>query len=89
MCFSDLDVVPRPQRLASTKIGSARAVPFTVEVSQLYHTPLLDAVRQTTPGALVLGQGFLWSDLVCYVVGAGAAARVDRYGLLRIVRTRK
>ena len=65
------------------------AIAFTVEVSQLYHTALLDAVRQTRLGALVLGQGFLWSDLVCYVVGAAAAAIVDRYGVLRIVRTRK
>jgi hypothetical protein len=54
-------------------------VASAVEISQLYHTPLLDGVRQTRLGALALGQGFLWSDLACYVVGAAAAALVDRY----------
>jgi hypothetical protein len=27
---------------------------------------------------LVLGQGFLWSDLVCYAVGVSLAALIDR-----------
>jgi len=46
-------------------------------VSQLYHAPWLDAVRATRPGALALGQGFLWSDLACYAAGVGAAALID------------
>jgi hypothetical protein len=40
-----------------------------IEVSQLYHTPWLDALRSNNLAALVLGQGFLWSDLVCYALG--------------------
>lgn len=40
-----------------------------VEVSQLYHAPWIDSVRQTTFGGLVLGFGFLWTDLICYSVG--------------------
>jgi hypothetical protein len=39
------------------------------EVSQLWHTPWLDAIRHTTIGRLLLGLGFLWSDIVCYAVG--------------------
>jgi Protein of unknown function (DUF2809) len=39
------------------------------EVSQLWHTPWLDAIRHTTFGKLMLGLGFMWSDLVCYLVG--------------------
>lgn len=42
---------------------------FLVEVSQLYHSPWIDAIRQTTLGGLVLGFSFLWTDLVCYSVG--------------------
>lgn len=42
---------------------------FAVELSQLIHTPWLDALRATLPGRLVLGAGFLWSDLICYTVG--------------------
>ena len=45
------------------------ALAFLVEISQLYHAPWIDSIRQTTPGGLVLGFGFLWTDLVCYSVG--------------------
>lgn len=49
--------------------GAALAFSYAVEVSQLYSAPWLDALRRTLPGRLVLGAGFLWSDLVCYTVG--------------------
>lgn len=39
------------------------------ELSQLWHTPILDAIRSTTIGKLMLGVGFVWSDLVCYAAG--------------------
>jgi hypothetical protein len=42
---------------------------FLVEISQLYHAPWIDSIRDTTLGGLVLGFGFLWTDLVCYTVG--------------------
>ena len=42
---------------------------FGIEIRQLYHAPWIDAIRATTLGGLVLGYGFLWSDLICYAVG--------------------
>jgi len=39
------------------------------EVSQLYHAPWIDAIRDTAIGGAMLGHGFLWSDIVCYAVG--------------------
>ncbi len=48
----------------------ALGVSFLVELSQLWRPPFLEALRATTLGGLVLGYGFLWSDLVCYTVGA-------------------
>lgn len=42
-----------------------------IELSQLYHVPWLDELRRQTWIALVIGRGFLWSDLVCYMVGIG------------------
>jgi hypothetical protein len=51
---------------------------FAVEVSQLYHAPWIDGIRSTTLGGLVLGFGFLWSDLVCYLVGIAAGVLADR-----------
>lgn len=42
---------------------------FSIEISQLYHAPWIDSIRSTTIGGLILGFGFLWSDLVCYSIG--------------------
>lgn len=42
---------------------------FAIELSQLYHAPWIDAIRNTTLGALVLGFGFLWSDVLAYSIG--------------------
>jgi hypothetical protein len=55
---------------------------FLVEISQLYHAPWIDSIRNTTLGGLVLGFGFLWTDLVCYTVGIIIGALAE-CGLLR------
>jgi len=53
------------------------AFALAIELSQLYHAPWIDAVRRTRPGGLVLGFGFLWSDLVCYAAGIALGATLD------------
>jgi hypothetical protein len=50
---------------------------FLVELSQLYHAPWIEDVRHTRLGGLVLGYGFLWSDLACYTAGVAAGAALD------------
>ncbi len=42
---------------------------YAIELSQIYHASWIDAIRSTRIGGLVLGFGFLWSDLVSYTVG--------------------
>jgi hypothetical protein len=42
---------------------------WVIELSQLYHAPWIDDLRHTRIGGLILGFGFLWSDLVSYFVG--------------------
>jgi hypothetical protein len=42
---------------------------FAIEVSQLYHAPWIDNLRAVKIGGLILGFGFLWSDLISYTVG--------------------
>lgn len=42
---------------------------FMIELTQLYHSNWIDAIRKTTLGGLVLGYGFLWSDLAAYLLG--------------------
>ncbi len=50
---------------------------YAIEVSQLYQTEWINNIRNTTIGALVLGHGFLWSDLICYTVGIGISSIAD------------
>ena len=50
---------------------------FVIELSQLYQAPWLNAIRQTTLGGLILGFGFLWSDLLGYCVGVFVAYLFD------------
>ena len=56
---------------------------YAVEISQLYHAPWIDKIRDTRLGGLVLGYVFLWSDLVCYTVGALFGALAERIFLKR------
>ena len=39
------------------------------EALQLYHAPWIESIRHTRIGGLMLGFGFLWSDIICYAVG--------------------
>ncbi|SDG84966.1 DUF2809 domain-containing protein [Mucilaginibacter sp. P25] len=51
---------------------------FAIEFSQLYKAPWIDDIRNTLFGRLVLGEGFLWSDLLCYVIGVGIGVGVEK-----------
>jgi Protein of unknown function (DUF2809) len=63
---------------ATPHIGlAALGICVLVESSQLYHAPWIDAIRATSLGALALGYGFLWTDLVAYTVGVVLAAGID------------
>ena len=42
---------------------------FLIEISQLYQATWINNIRHTTLGGLVLGVGFLWTDLFLYVTG--------------------
>jgi len=52
---------------------------FVIELSQLYHDRWIDGIRSTTLGGLVLGFGFLWSDLVAYSIGIGFGIGIDYF----------
>ena len=53
------------------------AFSVAIELSQLYHAHWIDSIRHTTLGGLILGFGFLWSDLACYAVGVGIGVIVE------------
>jgi len=54
---------------------------FGIELSQLYHAPWIDAIRNTRLGALTLGFGFLWTDLLAYTAGAAIGYILEFYYL--------
>ncbi|MBQ7540777.1 MAG: DUF2809 domain-containing protein [Clostridia bacterium] len=58
---------------------AALGVSYLVELSQLLHFPLLDALRRTVLGGLILGSGFLWSDILCYTGGACVCAAAEMF----------
>ncbi|TLX74568.1 DUF2809 domain-containing protein [Labilibacter sediminis] len=55
------------------------SVCFLVELSQLIQADWINAIRSNTFGALILGRGFLWSDLVAYSIGVGIGMVIEVY----------
>jgi len=50
---------------------------LTLEFGQLWQPPWLQYWRRQPGIGFVLGNSFIWSDVICCVVGAGVAAIVD------------
>ncbi len=51
---------------------------FGIEILQLVQIDWLIAIRKTTLGHYILGEGFLWLDLLCYVVGSSTTYYFDK-----------
>lgn len=71
-----------PNQKASLILGITILFSFVIEFSQLIDVAWLNALR-TTPLRLLLGQGFLISDLLCYVIGALLAYGIDQLFLIK------
>ena len=82
-CWRILLVRSRLERVAVATL----AFSFLVEFQQLVRWKWLVGLRSTTLGHLVLGQGFLWLDLVAYVLGTLLiyllAKMAERNGIIR------
>ncbi len=50
---------------------------FGIELLKFVQAPWLVAARHSRAGALVFGSGFHWSNLLCYMIGAAAAAAAE------------
>lgn len=57
----------------------ALATTYLIEISQLFHPPWLEQLRSIKIFALILGFGFLWSDILAYALGISLGALIDRY----------
>lgn len=51
---------------------------FLIEFSQLYQADWINKLRVTWPGHMILGQGFLWSDLIAYILGVAVGLVIDK-----------
>ncbi|MCF0058117.1 DUF2809 domain-containing protein [Dyadobacter sp. CY356] len=56
---------------------------YLIEISQLYHADWIDNIRYTRLGGLILGFGFLWSDILAYSIGVGFGVILEKFILKR------
>lgn len=63
----------RPIRVALIAI----LICYTVELSQLYQAEWINTIRNYRLGGLILGYGFLWQDLINYLIGTGLGLLVE------------
>ena len=42
---------------------------YAIEFSQLYQAPWINNIRHTVLGGLILGETFLWGDMLSYTAG--------------------
>jgi len=53
---------------------------FFIEISQLIQWNWLDKIRSSTLGHYILGEGFQWTDLICYISGGIISYYLDKKG---------
>jgi hypothetical protein len=70
-----------PRASLRNRAIAALAICVAVELSQLYRSPMVDALRATMLGELALGSGFDPRDLAAYAAGVLAAVVVERIAL--------
>ena len=76
MCYCAMIALFMPARKWNAVLGLI-VFSWAVEASQLWHTPILDAFRATWLGGLLIGHGFLWSDMLAYPAGILSAYALD------------
>ncbi|MEM1134913.1 MAG: DUF2809 domain-containing protein [Bacteroidota bacterium] len=72
-----------PKKSSKSIALAALTICIIIEISQLYHAPWIDAIRQTRLGGLTLGFSFLWSDLFAYSAGVVIGFILEKKILLK------
>ncbi len=75
------------KKRAPVPLTGALLFSFLIEFPQLNSAPWLMDLRATAVGALVLGHGFLYSDLICYTIGIISAFAIDQFLIRRLFGT--
>lgn len=66
-----------PKATALTLVTTTLAITLTLEFGQLWQPPALQWLRQQPIIGFILGNHFIWSDVVCCLVGTAAAWCAD------------
>jgi hypothetical protein len=72
-----------PKQSTRRNAIGALAFCYLIEASQLYQAEWLNSLRATVAGQLILGSGFLWSDLWCYLAGVSLGMMGERLSIAR------
>ncbi|MDR6967166.1 hypothetical protein J2X31_001173 [Flavobacterium arsenatis] len=56
----------------------ALSICYCIELLQLYDAEWINELRNTLFGHYVLGQGFLWSDILAYTLGIVLASYIEK-----------
>lgn len=59
---------------------------YTIEFLQLYQADWIVGIRNTTLGHLILGQGFLWSDLLAYIFGIILCHILEKFFFIKKIK---
>jgi hypothetical protein len=59
---------------------------YAIEFSQLYQAPWINNIRHTVIGGLILGEVFLWGDMLCYTIGVGIGTLIEIFAIKGAVR---
>lgn len=57
---------------------------YSIEISQLFHPQWLEYLRSFKFFGLILGYGFLWSDILAYTLGISTGALIEHFLLQRV-----
>ena|GEM_PF-633261 len=66
-----------PKRRPFEVAAGASLFALAVEIFKLIHTPVLDSVRLTQPGQLLIGKYFSLADILAYWIAIAACAAAD------------
>ncbi len=77
-CCFRIVLIRKPMVISA---AAALIASFAVEFSQMLKPDWLVKIRSTFLGHMLLGQGFLWSDLLAYTIGIAVV-----YGITALIR---
>jgi hypothetical protein len=75
-----------PNAAVKRRFIAALVICFSIEFLQMYQANWIVEIRGSRLGALILGSGFLWSDIVSYTIGAMLAYLTDSYLKSRVFK---